>query len=145
MLHRRESRELRCSAVPGKSRRRSGVITIEMIMVLPILMIVLMAVFEFSMLFFARSSVVQASRLAARQASLGVTNQAELEQLVSRVLSPTLQQGFQVYVIPAERSGEITTVGLKVPMSSAAPDLLWPAGFSLQGRYLAEETSLVRE
>lgn len=119
--------------------------TMEMILVLPILFTVLMAVFEFSILFFARSSVVQACRTAARRAALGVTDQAEIEAVVNRVLSPNLQGNHTVYYIPAERAGEITTVGLTVPMSTAAPDLLWPVGFSLQGRFLAEETSVVRE
>src|SRR5262249_54755125 len=110
-----------------------------------ILMIVLMGVFEFSILFFARSSVVQACRVAARQASLGVTDEAEILAVVNRVLSPNLQNGHRVYVGPAPRSGDVTTVGLQVPMTTAAPDLLWPVGFSLQGRYLTEETTLVRE
>lgn len=125
--------------------RRGGLLTMEMILVLPILFTVLMAVFEFSILFFARSSVVQACRAAARRASLGVADQAEIEDVVRRVLSPNLQYNHTVYYIPAERAGEITTVGLTVPMSTAAPDLLWPVGFSLQGRFLAEETSVVRE
>ncbi len=145
MLHRRKSPVLRNSRSHRSSRWRRGILTIEMLMVLPILVIVLMAVFEFSILFFARSSVVQASRLAARQASLGTISQEELEQIVSQVLSPTLQRDHEVYLIPATRAGEVLTVGLRVPMSSAAPDLLWPVGFSLKGRYLAEETSLVRE
>jgi hypothetical protein len=126
-------------------RRRRGLLTIEMLIVLPILFTVLLAVFEFSILFFARSSVVQACRAAARRASLGVTDQAEIEDVVNRVLSPNLQYNHTVYFIPAERAGEITTVGLTVPMSTAAPDLLWPIGFSLQGRFLIEETSVVRE
>lgn len=126
-------------------RRRSGVLTIELVLVLPILFIVLMAVFEFSVLFFARASVVQACRAAARQASLGVTDEQQLDEVVQRVLSPNLQPNHQVYVIPATRSGEIATVALTVPMTNAAPDLLWPVGFSLQGRYLAEEISVVRE
>lgn len=142
MLHMPKSRLSR--ALPSSHRRR-GVLTIEMILVLPIVFIVLMAVFEFSILFFARSSVVQACRVGARQASLGVTDEAEILATVNRVLSPNLQRNHRVYVIPAERSGEITTVGLQVPMATAAPDLLWPIGFSLQGRYLTEETSLVRE
>ena len=144
MLHSRRTQVSRTTATRRAVRRR-GVLTIEMLMVLPILVIALMAVFEFSMLFFARSSVVQASRLAARQATLGVTTQEELDALVNRVLSPALAQNHEVYLIPASRAGEVVTVGLRVPMSSAAPDLLWPVGFSLQGRYLAEETSLVRE
>ena len=125
--------------------RRQGVLTIEMLMVLPILFTVLLAVFEFGILFFARSSVVQACRVAARRASLGVTDQAEIEEVVRRVLSPNLQANHTVYFIPAERAGEITTVGLQVPMESAAPDLLWPVGFSLRGRFLIEETSVIRE
>lgn len=125
--------------------RRGGLLTMEMILVLPILFTVLMAVFEFSILFFARSSVVQACRAAARRASLGVADQSEIEEVVRRVLSPNLQYNHTVYYIPAERAGEITTVGLTVPMSTAAPDLLWPVGFSLKGRYLIEETSVVRE
>ena len=114
-------------------------------MVLPILFTVLLGVFEFSILFFARSSVVQACRVAARRASLGATEQSDIEEVVNRVLSPGLQNNHAVYLIPAARAGEITTVGLQVPMSSAAPDLLWPIGFSLQGRYLTEEISVVRE
>lgn len=116
-----------------------------MLMVLPILFTVLLAVFEFGILFFARSSVVQACRVAARRASLGITDQAEIEDVVRRVLSPNLQVNHTVYFIPAERAGEITTVGLQVPMETAAPDLLWPVGFSLKGRFLIEETSVIRE
>lgn len=122
-----------------------GVLSIEMLMVLPILFTVLLAVFEFGILFFARSSVVQACRVAARRASLGITDQAEIEDVVRRVLSPNLQVNHTVYFIPAERAGEITTVGLQVPMETAAPDLLWPVGFSLKGRFLIEETSVIRE
>ena len=55
----------------ARSKRRRGVMTIELLLVLPILLFVLMAVFEFSILFFARSSVVQACRTAARQAAMG--------------------------------------------------------------------------
>ena len=138
--------QTRNSKRPGDRRkRRHGVMTIEMLLVLPILFTVLLGVFEFSILFFARSSVVQACRVAARRASLGVTEQSDIEAIVNQVLSPGLQNNHAVYLIPAARAGEITTVGLQVPMSSAAPDLLWPIGFSLQGRFLTEEISVVRE
>ncbi len=145
MLKTSKSSKLNSRGRQPRRPRRQGVLTIELLMVLPILFTVLLAVFEFSILFFARSSVVQACRVAARQASLGVTDQAEIENVVNRVLSPNLQHNHSVYLVPAARAGEITTVGLQVPMSSAAPDLLWPIGFSLQGRYLTEEISVVRE
>lgn len=145
MLKTSKSLKLNSRVGQRKRQRRQGILTIELLMVLPILFTVLLAVFEFSILFFARSSVVQACRVAARQASLGVTDQAEIENVVNRVLSPNLQNNHSVYLVPAARAGEVTTVGLQVPMSSAAPDLLWPIGFSLQGRYLTEEISVVRE
>lgn len=145
MLHRRKIRTSTRQQTSRATRRRSGVLTFELVLVLPILFIVLMAVFEFSILFFARASVVQACRVAARQASLGMTDTEQLDAVVRRVLSPNLQGNHQVLLIPAQRSGEITTVALRVPMAQAAPDLLWPVGFSLQGRYLAEEISVVRE
>jgi len=145
MLQIRSSSGLTSASGRTPVRRRGGLLSMELILVLPILFTVLMGIFEFSMLFFARSSVVQACRAAARRASLGVADQAEIEDVVRRVLSPNLQYNHTVYYIPAERAGEITTVGLTVPMSTAAPDLLWPVGFSLQGRYLIEETSVVRE
>lgn len=125
--------------------RRRGVLTIEMLLVLPILLFVLMAVFEFSILLFARSSVVQSCRVAARQASLGAVDQSQVEDVVRQVLSPNLQNNLVVNYIPASRSGEVVTVYVQVPMTNAAPDLLWPIGFSLQGRYLTQETCVVRE
>lgn len=126
-------------------RRRRGVLTIELLLILPILLFVLLAVFEFSVLLFARASVVTACNVAARQASLGSMNQEQVEGVVRQVLSPSLQNQLVVYYIPGSRSGEVTTVGIQVPMTNATPDLLWPIGFSLQGRYLTQQSYVVRE
>ena len=41
--------------------------------------------------------------------------------------------------------GEIVTVAVRVPMSTASPDLLWPIGFSLRGRSLYCETRMAKE
>lgn len=129
----------------NSKRKRQGVLTIEMLMVLPIFLFILLGVFEFSILFFARASVVDACRTAARQAAMGSIDQEQMEGVVRRVLSPSLQNNLVVYFAPAARSGEVATVAVQVPMTNAAPDLLWPIGFSLQGRYLVQETSVVRE
>jgi Flp pilus assembly protein TadG len=126
-------------------RRRRGVMTIELLLVLPILLFVILAVLEFSILLFARSSVVQACRVAARQASLTAVDQDQVEDVVRQVLSPNLQSNMVVNYVPGNRSGDVTTVFVQVPMTNAAPDLLWPIGFSLQGRYLTQETCVVRE
>lgn len=130
---------------PRRLRRRKGVLTVELILTLPILLFVLFAVLEFGLLFFARSSVVQASRTAARQAALQGTSEAEIEEQVRAVLSPGLQPGLMVHFAPGERSGEPVSVGVEIPMTNAAPDLLWPIGYSLRGRSLYAETTFIQE
>ena len=126
-------------------RRRGGFLSMELVLVLPILGIVLMALFEFSILFFARTAVVEASRAGARAATLPLANAESVEQEVRRVLSPPLQRGLQVNVSPGSRSGDVVLVAVSVPMRTAAPDLLWPIGYSLQGRQLYSETSMLTD
>ena len=135
-----------CASKPGsKVRPRSGVLSMELVLTLPILFVVLLGLFEFTMLFYSRSLVVEASRVAARKASLpGATDEA-IEAEVRRVLSPTLQTGLQIGVDLGDRSGDLVVVSIEVPMSSASPDLLWPIGVGLNGRNLYSETRMVRE
>ena len=121
-----------------------GVLSIELIVVLPILMLILFALFEFTLLFFARGSVVEASRAGARTASLqGVTSE-QIEADILNVLSPRLASGVQMGLVDGE-TGEPVTVAVKVPMSLAAPDFLWVIGYTLDGRYLYAETSMIKE
>lgn len=128
----------------GKHRRR-GFLSIELVLTLPILMVLLLGLFEFSLLFYARSSVVEASRAGARAASLQGIDQQHVEQAVRRILPPALTENCQIDYQSGERSGDKVTVGVRVPMSSAAPDLLWMVGFSLDGQDLYAETSMIRE
>ena len=131
---------------PRANRRpRRGVLSMELVLTLPILFVLMLALFEFTTLFYSRSLVVEASRAAARKASLpGATDEA-IEAEVRRVLSPTLQTGLQIGVDLGNRSGDLVVVSIEVPMSSASPDLLWPIGVGLNGRNLYSETRMVRE
>ena len=127
------------------ARPRRGVLSMELVLTLPILFVLMLGLFEFTMLFYSRSLVVEASRAAARKASLpGATDEA-IEAEVRRVLSPTLQSGLQIGVDLGDRSGDLVVVSIEVPMSSASPDLLWPIGAGLNGRNLFSETRMVRE
>lgn len=129
----------------GSRQTRRGVLTMELVLTLPILFVVMLALFEFTMIFYSRSLVVEASRAAARMASLpGATDEA-IEAEVRRVLSPQLQTGMQIGLDLGERSGDLVIVSVEVPMSSATPDLLWPIGVGLDGRNLYSETRMVRE
>ena len=127
------------------SRRRSGVLSMELVFTLPILMLVLAGLFEFTLLFFARGEVVEASRVAARKATLpGVTIQ-DVENEVRKVLNPRFHNSLHVDALLGEKSGDVVAVAVTVDMNAAAPDLLWPIGYSLQGRPLLSETCMIRE
>lgn len=128
-----------------RKQARRGVLSMELVLTLPILFILILGLFEFTMLFYSRSLVVEASRVAARKASLpGATEQAVQDEVL-RVLSPRLQNGIQVTVDLGIRSGDVVMVSVQTPMTSASPDLLWPIGVSLSGRNLYSETRMIRE
>ena len=117
----------------------------ELVLILPILMLVLAGLFEFTLLFFARGEVVEASRVAARKATLpGVTVQ-DVEDEVLKVLHPRFHNSLHVDALLGQKSGDVVAVAVTVDMSAAAPDLLWPIGYSLQGRPLLSEACMIRE
>lgn len=127
------------------ARRRRGVLTMELVLTLPILGVVLLGLFELTLLFYARGFVVEASRIGARTATLPGATTADVESNVQRILPPRMQTQAQVRVHLGEHAGDVVTVGVEVPMAAAAPDLLWPIGAGLRGRNLYSETHMVRE
>ena len=131
--------------VISQQRGRRGVLSMELVLTLPILFMLLLALFQFMMLFYSRSLIVEASRAAARKATLPGTTESDIEAEVRRVLVPRLQQGMQVQVDFGEWSGDVVTVSVAVPMGAATPDLLWPIGLGLDGQNLFSETRMVRE
>lgn len=132
-------------AAPPARRKRRGWASLELVLTLPILLVLLMGLLEFSLLFYARSSLVEASRVGARAATLAGIDQKHVEQEVRRILPPALLGNLQVDYQPGGRSGELVTVAVHVPMQDAAPDLLWIIGYGLEGRELYAETNMIRE
>ncbi len=126
-------------------RHRSGVLSMELVLTLPILLLILTGLFEFTLLFFARGEVVEASRVAARKATLPGVTQQDIEDEVRKVLHPRFHQSLQIDAMLGMKSGDVVTVAVTVDMGSAAPDLLWPIGYRLQGRPLLSETCMIRE
>jgi hypothetical protein len=117
----------------------------ELVMTLPILGIVIFALLEFSMLFFARGSVVEASRVGARMASLPGATEQSVEDEIRKVIQPKLQNNLQVNVQLGENTGDVVSVIVMVASTEASPDLLWPIGYSLKGKQLIAETRMIRE
>ena len=131
--------------VTHRRQRRRGSLTMELILVLPILGVLLLGLFEYSLLFFARGEVVDASRAGARMASLPGASVEDVETQVLNSLSPRLRQTAEIGVEAGSYTGDPVAVAVKVPMSSAAPDMLWPIGFGLSGKHLLSETRMVKE
>ena len=131
--------------ISAAKRRRSGVLSMELVLTLPIVALLLAGLLEFTMLFFARGEVVEASRVAARKATLPGVTLEEVEDEVFKVLHPRFHNSVQVAADLGEKSGDVVAVAVTVDMGAAAPDLLWPIGYSLQGRPLLSETCMIRE
>ena len=117
----------------------------ELVLTLPILMFLLFGLFEFSVLFHARSAVVEASRIGARLASLAGSDAPQVQNQVRRMLPADMQKLAEVACVPGKHSGDTVVCAVKVPMGCACPDLLWPVGYSIDGRDLYAETVMVKE
>lgn len=126
------------------NRRRPGFLSLELAAALPILMVVLAAAVEFSLLLSAQGMLADASRSAARAAALGVRDENELLTIASRALGPRLGASPTVSVLEDTATGTVSVV-VRVPMRSAAPNLLWPVGYDLSGRYLSACASMAAE
>ena len=136
---------MRIISKQSERQKKRGFLTMELVFILPILMLVLMALLEFSLLFFARSSVVEACRIGARHATYSGTTVEEVEEQVRKVLSPRMQSDLKVRAILGENSGDVVAVSVSVPMTNASPNLLYMIGFGLEGRNLYSETRMVKE
>ena len=131
---------------PGRRRtRRAGFATVEVALALPVFAVLLLGMIEFTLLFYARSSLVEASRAGARAAARSGGNQPSVRSEVKEVLPLALHDGLEIGIEGGARPGQAVTVALRVPMNSAAPDLLWLIGYSLEDRSLYAEATMIKE
>lgn len=122
----------------------------EWLLALPILIAVMFAVTEFSLLWSAKHLLEAATYAAAREASLPAidedTRQNAAIAAAERVLQdpdyvvgdpfgPLTQKGyrFDAYSVGVQ-TGDPITISLSLPMSTAAPDLLKVIGISIADR-----------
>jgi len=117
----------------------------ELVMVLPILMFMLMGLFEFSFLFLAQGELEEAAQSGARLATLQSVQEEDVIAEVQRSLPDRLAQSVSVRVFLGEHSGDEVIVIVRVPSQAAAPDLLWAIGYSLEGRSVTAETRMAKE
>lgn len=139
------SLRMRKSRQPRGRTRRRGSLTLELLLVLPILLVMLVGLLEFSLLFYARGDVVEASRAGVRMATYPGVDESAVRNEVARTLSPRLRSRARVETQLSEYPGEEVRVVVRVPMTAAAPDLLWMIGYSIRNRDLVSESRMLRE
>ena len=125
-------------------RRRGAVLSIELLAVLPVLLLVIAASVEFGLLMTAHAAAADACHTAARLAALGVADDAALEQAARPALGGRMAAVAQMQRDDDPTTG-IVTVRVSVPMPAAAPNLLWPIGYDLRGRFINASASMVAE
>jgi hypothetical protein len=130
--------------VQNKKRRR-GLLSMELLITLPIFGVLLMGLFEYSLLFAARGDVVAACRAGCRRATLADATLEDVEYEVRATLGNRLARRVQVDAVLGERTGDEVTVAVSVPMGLASPDLLWPIGFGLRARNFSCQSRMVKE
>jgi Flp pilus assembly protein TadG len=129
--------------------RRRGSLTLELLLVLPILMTVVLAAFEFSMLVQARQQLLTASREGTRVAALGGAA-ADVQQAAQQSLGGPLQNAtIQLNITDASGnplpSGQPVSVVVSVQASQAVPDLLAFIGYSIANETIAGQTVMRKE
>jgi hypothetical protein len=146
----RQAARLRAGAMRGV-RRRGGIFSIEMMMVLTILIPVMFALTEFSLLWSANHTLKAASYAAAREASLPAVND-DAREIAARAAAERVlgeDKFIDAYELaefdPGLHTGDPVIVRLRLPMSSAAPDLLAMIGLSIENRQLQAQSVMRRE
>ena len=128
-----------------QNNRRGAILSMELILVLPIFLLLLFAIVEFSLLTQAQSRISDAAHVGARKICLANVPASDVRADIEKSLGPKLARGIQVEVNDLRRTGESVHVRVLVPMQNAAPDLLWMTGFSVRHRVLAADALMVRE
>ena len=124
---------------------RGGTLSMELVLVLPILMTMLLGMAEFAMLFYARGQVIHAAQAGARLATLHGVDEFAIEREVKKTLPIAYANATQVNCRLGKHSGDDVVVTASLPMQQTCPDLLWPIGYSLSGRKIVAESRMRKE
>jgi hypothetical protein len=130
-----------------KPRRRRGILAIELLFALPLLMALLLAMVQFSVLISAQQQVTAAAREAARVAALGGSPQ-DVRTTVDRFLGPCRAAVSATFTttsgdpIPA---GDPVEVIVQIPTGRMVPEFLGFIGFSMRNTKLTAVSVMRKE
>jgi hypothetical protein len=132
-------------------------LTAELLLALPILMVLLFATLQFVMLLMADQALSAAASIAAREAALPSATTTRVQDVVDEVLDSwrfydqLAPVEIQVNGVPATpesaATGDMISVKLRAPSNAAAPDLLRFFGekFSIDDKQLCHEAVARKE
>lgn len=131
-------------------RRKGAILSVEFVLIFPILLGLVLAIIEFGLLLAAAQQVKTASHVACRVGTLPAASAEELDAAVrgaarTALMTCNLACAAEVEFEPGQYTGDPVTVQIRVPMKAAAPDLLAVVGFGLKGRCLVARTVLRKE
>lgn len=121
----------------------------ELVLVLPIFLLLIFSIVEFSMLMSAQTRVANAAQNGARMLSVCGTSsletETEIKARVEQLLGPSLAQECVITISPGTYASDLGHVHVQVPMRNACPDLLWMTGFSIANRSINCDGAMVME
>lgn len=131
-------------------RARRGVLAVELLFVLPILLGLLLATVEFSMLLVAEQQILIASREGARVAAQG-GDVPDIQAAVQTFLGQGVLSQATVTAVLTDLagqpipSGSAIAVTVSLPARQAVPDMLVFLGYSISGDTLVGTTIMRKE
>ncbi|MBX9789469.1 MAG: pilus assembly protein [Pirellulales bacterium] len=120
-------------------------LTLELVLALPILLLVVLAAIEFSILLMGNQAISAAAAIGAREASMPGATPQRVQAAVQKALKPWRFAGkIEPLVLeppfPAQvPSGQPVSVTVRVRSLDVAPDLLKFVGVSLAGQKLSSK------
>ncbi len=126
-------------------KRRGAILTMELVLVLPIFMLLIFSLVEFSLLMSARTRISDAARSGARVISVSGGSTQDVQAMIVELLGTSLSQGCRIDIQPSQYAGGVGNVHIQVPMKNASPDLLWMTGFSVSERFIHVDAPMVME
>jgi Flp pilus assembly protein TadG len=127
-------------------RRLGAILSMELVVVLPIVIAVCVGMVELSMLWSASHRAQSAAAAGCRVATYpGATMHAVRQAIETNLSKANLIRSYQVEVVGGLRTGDEIAVTVNVPQSACAPDMLRPFGFSLQGKFVTARSVMRRE
>ncbi|MCX7389460.1 MAG: pilus assembly protein [Planctomycetales bacterium] len=131
------------------SNRKGAILSAELLLVLPIFLLLIFSIVEFSLLMSAQTRVANAAQNGARLLSVcgmpSAAAETEVKARVEQLLGPSLARQCVITIEAGKYASDLGRVYVQVPMRNACPNLLWMIGFSVADRSINCDAAMAME